>query len=158
MPRGGKRIGAGRKPKPKDGNAIARVLAHRSMPAGLTQPPTTNGPLEVEEFDAPDSLSADAMAIWLKQSPHAFRHGTLKRSTAMAFERYCELAVLERNEAKGSGVIGANHRGILKEIRAYEVHFRLIADGKPVVEPVPASPAVDEDEAFFGGPRAVNRR
>jgi hypothetical protein len=116
-------------------------------------PPTTNGPIEVEEFDAPDSLSAEARSVWLKQSPHAFKNGTLKRSTAMSFERYCEVVVLERNEARSSGMGGANHRGLLRQINAYELQFMLTPAGKPVIEPVAAKVVVDEDEAFFGGGR-----
>lgn len=145
MPRGGRRCGAGRKPK-------ARVLNH---PSSMV-PPSTNGPMEVEEFDAPDSLSADARSVWLKQAPHAFKNGTLKRSTAMSFERYCEIVVLERNEAKSSGMGGANHRGLLKQINSYELQFLLTPAGKPVLEPV--APEQDEDDAFFGGPRVVSGR
>lgn len=150
MPRGGKRVGAGRKPKPKTGQP-ARVLTHPSAP--LT-PPTTNGPIEVEEFDAPDSLSADARHVWLKQSPHAFKNGTLKRGSAMSFERYCEIVVLERNEAKSSGVGGANHRGLMREVRALELQFMLTPAGKPMIEPVVKGDIVDEDDAFFGAPNA----
>jgi hypothetical protein len=79
---------------------------------------------------------------------------TLTRATALAFERYCKVAVLERNEAKSSGVGGSNHRGLLKQINAYELQFMLVPCGKPLPE---AAPAVteDEDEAFFGGPRGI---
>src|SRR5687767_10536912 len=105
MPRGGRRPGAGRKPKPRPDGLPARVLAHPSVP------PTTNEPSPIEEFDAPDALMADERAVWLKQAPHAFKQRTLTRASAMAFERYCQTVVLERNEAKSSGVGGANHRG-----------------------------------------------
>jgi hypothetical protein len=126
MPRGGRRPGAGRKPKA----LTARVLTHPSVP-----PPTTNLPSPVEEFDAPDDLAADERAVWLNQAPHAFKRGTLTRGTAMAFERYCKVVVLERNEAKSSGIGGANHRGLLKQINAYELQFLLIPNGRPMVEP-----------------------
>ena len=151
MPRGGRRPGAGRKPKPKPINEMqARVLVHPSAP------PTTNAvPLPpIEEFDAPDDLTMEERNVWLKQAPHAFRARTLTRGTAMAFERYCKVVVLERNEAKSSGVGGANHRGLLKQINAFELQFCLVANGRPMAE---AAPVVvqDEDEAFFGGPRGV---
>jgi hypothetical protein len=149
MPRGGRRVGAGRKPKPKLGSP-ARVLTHPSAPV---VPPSTNGPVEVEEFDAPDDLAMEERAVWLKQSPHAFKAGTLKRSTALSFERYCKIVVLERNEAKSSGVGGANHRGLLRQINAYELQFMLTPMGKPVIEPVAAHPAQDADDAFFGESR-----
>jgi hypothetical protein len=148
MPWGGKRVGAGRKPKPKppasDG---ARVLAHPSAPA-LPPPPTTNGAPEVEEFDAPDSLTMEERAVWLKQAPHAFRAGTLTRGTALAFERYCRIVVLEQNEAKSSGMGGSNHRGLLRQINAYELQFMLIPCGKPLAQPA-APQAQDQDDAFF---------
>lgn len=150
MAKGGRRIGAGRKPKQfKDG---ARVLAHPSVP----NLPTTNGPIEVEEFDAPDDLGHDERAVWLKQATHAFKSGTLTRATALSFERYCRIVVLERNEAKSSGVGGSNHRGLLRQINSYELQFMLTPAGKPVVE----APAlqVDDDDAFFGGPRVAGSR
>jgi hypothetical protein len=102
----------------------------------------------VEEFDAPDDLTAEELAVWMKQAPHAFANRTLTKATAMAFERYCKVAVLERNEAKSSGVGGSNHRGLLKQINTYELQFNLTPCGKPM--PEVEKPAQDEDEAFFG--------
>lgn len=109
------------------------MLAHPSVPA----PPTTNPVSPVEEFDAPDDLTKEERDVWLKQAPHAFRNGTLVRATAMAFERYCQVAVLERNEAKSSGMGGANHRGLLKAVREYERDFSLNPHGRPM----PQAPA-----------------
>lgn len=145
MPRGGRRIGAGRKPKVRPSGDVTR--------GPWPSVPTTNPPSPIEEFDAPDDLTAEERSVWLKQAPHAFRNRTLTRTTALAFERYCKVVVLERNEAKSSAVSGANHRGLLKEVRAYEQHFMLIPIGKPVIEPA-IVPVQDADEAFFGGPRA----
>lgn len=142
MARGGRRIGAGRKPK----NPAARLLQH---PSSTVVPPTTNEPSPVEEFDAPNDLAAEERAVWLKQSPHAFANGTLTRASAMSFERYCRVVVLERNEAKSSAMGGPNHRGLLKELRSLELGFMLTAAGKAM--PANAKPAaVDEDDAFFG--------
>lgn len=150
MPRGGRRPGAGRKPKPKTGNELARVLKHPSAP-----PPTTNDLPPVEEFDAPNDLDLDARNVWLKQAPHAFANRTLTKGTALAFERYCKLVVMERNEAKSTGAGGANHRGMLKQINSLELQFMLVPNGRPMAEP-PAAPKQDEDDAFFsGGPRVV---
>jgi hypothetical protein len=125
MPRGGRRAGAGR--KPKNAETVARVLSHPSAP-----PPTTNGPIEVEEFDAPDDLALEERAVWLKQAPFAFKNGTLTRASALSFERYCKVVVMERNEGKSSGVGGANHRGLLKQINSYELQFMLTPAGKPM--------------------------
>src|SRR5262245_38288306 len=130
MPRGGKRIGAGRKPK-------AKVLPHPSS-AGL--PPTTNDLPPIEEFDCPNSLLLpEERAVWMQQAPHAFKNRTLTRASAMAFERYCRLVVAERNEAKSSAASGSNHRGLIKQVNALELQFMLTAAGKPMIEPAPAA-------------------
>lgn len=148
MGRGGRRIGAGRKPQ----NKTAKLLQHPSVPV-----PTTNDPSPIEEFDAPNDLAADERGVWLKQAPHAFASRTLTRATALAFERYCKVVVLERNEAKSSGVGGANHRGLLKQINAFELQFMLAPCGKAM--PVVDQPVghVDQDDAFFGGVSAGSR-
>lgn len=130
MPRGGRRPGAGRKPKPRDGSQLAaRVLAH---PASAFTVPTTNESSPIEEFDAPNDLTADERVIWLKQAPHAFRHRTLTRASAMAFERYCKLVVMERDEAKSSGKGGPKHIGMLKELNRLELQFLLTPNGRPM--------------------------
>lgn len=158
MPRGGRRPGSGRKPKPKGANEIARVLPHPSAPpASLV--PTTNGPSVIEEFDAPNDLSMEERQVWLAQAPHAFRNRTLTRATALSFERYCRVVAQERNEAKSSAVGGANHRGLLRQINAYELQFMLTPCGKPMVDG-PAAPQLmpDDDDAFFGGPNVLGGR
>jgi len=132
---GGKRRGSGRKPKPKPQADTARVLAHPSVP-----PSTTAEPPPVEEFDAPDSLSMDERRVWLLQAPHAFANRTLTKATAMSFERYCKVVVLEQHEAKSSGMGGSNHRGLLKQIHAYEHDFLLTPSGKAMADaPKPAA-------------------
>jgi hypothetical protein len=151
MPRGGRREGAGRKPKrPSDKQLGVRPVTTRTV-----APPSTNGVSPIEEFDAPDDLTADERAVWLKQAPHAFKNGTLTRGTALSFERYCKVVVLERNEAKSSGMGGANHRGLLKQINSYELQFMLTPCGKPLVAASAPAAVEDEDEMFFGGPRGV---
>lgn len=126
---GGARPGSGRKPGQK---TAARVLSHPSVP------PTTNPPSPVEEFDSPDDLDREARAVWLKQAPHAFAHGTLTRASALSFERYCKLVVLERKEAESSALNGPNHRGLIKQINTLELQFQLAPCGKPLPVPVPA--------------------
>ncbi len=127
--------------------ASASVLQHPSVPAKPAVP-TTNSVSPIEEFDAPDDLMADERAVWLKQAPHAFASRTLTKASALAFERYCKVVVLERNEARSSGVGGSNHRGLLKQINAYELQFMLAPAGKPMIEPVAV--VQDADDAFFG--------
>src|SRR5690349_19040174 len=127
---GGRRHGSGRKPKRK---GLAPVLNHPSVP-------TTNEPSPIEEFEAPDDLAADERAVWLKQAPHAFAARTLTRGTALSFERYCKVVVLERKESESSGRGGSNHRGLLKQINAYELQFMLTPSGKPLFDAKPAVP------------------
>lgn len=149
MPRGGRRIGAGRKRKLPGVSA-----ADMRRATGQTRPPTTNSPSPIEEFDAPDDLTMEERAVWLKQAPHAFKNRTLTRATALSFERYCKVVVLERHEAKSSGMGGNNHRGLLKQINMYELQFMLTPCGKPMAE-LAVEPQQDEDEVFFGGPIGV---
>lgn len=129
MARGGRRVGAGRKPKPKEGpnhhQEPARVLAHPSVP-------TTNDLPEVEEFDAPNDLSMEERKVWMRQAPFAFQNRTLTRESALSFERYCKVVVMEQHEALSSAKGGANHRGLLKQINAYELQFLLTPAGKPM--------------------------
>ena len=144
---GGKRVGAGRKPKQKE---TARVLNHPSS----TPSPTTNGEPPVEEFDCPNSL-LDPMerAVWMTQAPHAFKNRTLTKATALSFERYCRLVVAERHEGLSSGRNATNHRGLIKQINSLELQFMLAPAGKPMIDPTPVQQQ-DADDAFFGGPHA----
>lgn len=121
MAHGGRRPGAGRKPK------RARVL---TLPSVATSEPAAEEP--IEEFDASNSLTFDERQVWMQQAPLAFRNRTLTRSSALAFERYCKVVVMERNEAKSSGVGRPNHRGLLKQINAYELQFMLTPNGRPM--------------------------
>lgn len=126
MPRGGRRIGSGRKPKPKLEFGSATVLQHPSVPS------TNYPPAVVEEFDAPDALTAEERKVWMQQAPFAFKNGTLTRASALSFERYCRVVVMEQKESESSGRGGPNHRGMLKQVDAYELHFMLTPAGKPM--------------------------
>lgn len=126
---GGKRVGAGRKPKMK-------VVPPSKHPVTAPKVPSTNsdagGSDPIEEFDAPDDLSADERKVWLKLAPHAFKRHTLTRATAMSFEMLCRNIVIERTLAKDvEQVGGANHRGIIQRIDAELLRFDLSPNGKP---------------------------
>lgn len=112
---------------------MGRVIQHPSVP-------TTNPASPIEEFDAPNDLGVDERHVWLKQAPFAFANRTLTRSTALAFERYCRLVVMERKESESSGRGGANHRGLLKQINALELQFILTAAGRAMPDAAPAAP------------------
>jgi len=143
MARGGKRIGAGRKPTRRPQSTLVRHPSWLPAPAPPPLPP-------IEEFEPPPELEAEARTVWLTQAPHAFRQRTLTPVSAMAFARYCQIVVLERNERKSSAVGGANHRGLLRQINAYELQFLLIAAGKPMIQPAtPSASGRDLNEDFF---------
>jgi hypothetical protein len=119
-------------------------------------PPPKVPTAETERFEAPEHLDKEERDVWNQQAPHAFAYGTLTRATMLAFVRYCQVVVLEQHESKSSGKGGANHRGILRQINAYELQFMLTPCGKPVpLAPGAVSAAQDEDDEFFGGPRAI---
>lgn len=140
---GGRRPGAGAKPKSKRARALSGVPAHRNVvahPSVPVSPPSTNSDQApaVDEFAAPDSLNAEERAVWLRQAPFAFKNGTLTRATAMSFERYCRMVVLERSFSTAD----SDHRGLLQRINAVELQFLLTPCGKAMAEPEqPAKPA-----------------
>lgn len=161
MPRGGPRVGAGRKRKwPRD--AEGRVIRHPSsavmrgvvppeapltVPAGQYLPPTV-------AVEAPEDLSEAARAVWDRQAPHALAVLTLTPATAFSFARYCAVVAAEQDEAKSTARGGANHRGLLKQIESYEQRFLLTAMGRPMAAPAAPEQAENEDEEFFGTGRA----
>lgn len=148
---GGKRIGAGRKrkrPRP------AEVYPH---PSSAHLPPPLEPGDPVEPFEPSAELTPEARAVWDRQAPHAFKIGTLTRASAYAFERYCYVSALEARAAREHAG-GPDHRGVLKLLQAYEVHFALIPSGRAMADApkVQTAPTVDPNDAFFGG--ASDRR
>lgn len=64
--------------------------------------------------------------MWDQQAPFAWQSRTLTRGSALAFARYCRIVVLERRLARSKRERGGpNHRGVLKQLNAYEVQFLL---------------------------------
>ncbi len=157
MPRGGRRIGSGRKPDPnsvrsrrrrqQSGLVLLHSSASRHVPAAPLEPPP--------QLEIPASLSAEAQKVWQRQAPFALANRTLSATSAVAFERYCELVVLEMRESKSSGVGGPNHRGLLRQINALELQFMLTPAGRPLTSTTDGAatgkPSADDD---FFEPRA----
>jgi hypothetical protein len=116
---GGRRRGAGRKPKTAaerfiDGNAghRGRILSHPSAPAAPD-------PVVVDEFDAPNDLTVDERNVWVKLAPFAFKNGTLTKASSLAFCRLCAHIVLEKRYAGSvQEAGGANHRGLIQKVDA----------------------------------------
>lgn len=154
MARGGRRPGAGRKPKSAaeralDGNAghRGRVLTHPTASTYVPPPP----PPVLDEADAPNDLSFDERTVWLELAPHAIANGTLTDATALSFRILCRNIVLERAFASSVNDKGsANHRGMLQRVDAELLRFNLSPCGKPVAEPL-SKPAADPREAKYFG-------
>lgn len=155
---GGRRPGAGRKPKSAelralDGNAghrrPATVVAHPSAPA---EPPPPSLP-KLDEADAPDELTFEERQVWLELAPHAMKNGTLTTATALGFRMLCRNVALEKQYARSVNDRGtANHRGLIQRIDAELLRFNLAPCGKPLASPEAAKPAVDPMRAkYFGG-------
>jgi hypothetical protein len=157
---GGRRPGAGRKPKSAelrvlDGNASHRkrkaadVVQHPSAP---TEPPPPALP-KLDEADAPNELDFEERAVWLELAPHAIANGTLTTATALGFRMLCRNVALEKQYARSVNDRGtANHRGLIQRIDAELLRFNLAPCGKPVGQPETAKPAVDPMKAkYFGG-------
>lgn len=158
---GGRRAGAGRKPKSLAERALdggaghrqVRVLAHPSAPALPAAPvqPT------VDEADAPDGLTFDERKVWLALAPHAMASGTLTPASAMAFQLLCKNWVLmERYAASVQDAGSANHRGLIQRVQADLTAFNIRPCGKPMTGAVSsAAPAEDPRKAkYLAGRRA----
>ncbi len=120
MARGGRRPGAGR--KPKNGGILLRHPA-----AGAVQVPVPPAPVL-----PPAGLDPEALEVWKERAPYAIARQTLDQSSAPGFARYCELVVLERHEAKSSGRGGSNHRGILNLLKDAERSYSTWPIGRPM--------------------------
>ncbi len=152
MPRGGARVGAGRKPKtprkpPKTGALVAfdggRVGGDGETPPALSGEP-------------PETLPADEQAFWRAYAPLAIAAGTLTPQTAGSFRLLCELdaekratketmdrdgrtyikvtvdgAGQEHQELKAHPLTSA-YRQLAQRVEALMARFLLAPFGKPV--------------------------
>lgn len=151
MPKGGKRPGAGRKPKSAleiavDGNAghRARVFAHPSAP------PVVLEPAPIEEWDAPNDLTTDERNIWLLLAPHAFKARTLTKATELAFKLLCRNVLLER-ELRASVLDRGRtaHQGLIAKVDAELLRFNLAPCGKPMYEAKPVETPANPLEKYL---------
>lgn len=134
---GGRRAGAGAKPKTALEHAITGDAGRRGRV--LNHPSSSDAPatalVEVEEFDAPDDLTMEQRHVWLKLAPHAFKARTLTRATELAFSMLCRNIALEKRYAESVTDQGsANHRGLIQRIDAELSAFNLRPAGKPIFE------------------------
>jgi hypothetical protein len=161
MPRGGKRVGAGR--PPKDGT-LALVHGSRdrgTRPAGVASaapPAASSAPV-----GEPEGLPDDQRAVWASLAPHAHAQGTLTAETALAFRDLCEAIVVKRSllaiiqvdgytiqkvtvqtDEKGGALqnvepkahpLLSQFRGLMQRVETGMARFRLTPDGKEHVAP-----------------------
>src|SRR5262245_58675240 len=106
MPRGGARVGAGRKPKERP---LAALHGHRDRPL-VDPPPAVDTP--PEPVEPPATVTGLTLKVWLELAPYALAERTLSPKTAAAFELLCRAIVLERKLGRGRDRGGSNHRGM----------------------------------------------
>jgi len=143
MARGGKRPGAGRKPKSDAERAIDGNAGHRQKVVAHPSVPAIPEPVPVEEFDAPNDLAMDERHVWMELAPHAFAARTLTKATALAFRMLCRNVVLERDMRASVLDRGrAAHQGLIAKVDAELSRFSLNPCGKPMYQGAPrAAPA-----------------
>ena len=139
---GGRRPGAGRKPKSSLIRAVTGHPGHRGRV--LSHPSAGHVPVvaPVDEFDAPSDLTTDERNVWVELAPFAFANRTLTRATSFAFRLLCRNVVLERSYASSiADKGGPNHRGLIQRIDAELLAFNLRPCGKAMYEAAPEAPA-----------------
>lgn len=156
---GGRRVGAGAKPKDAtlgalSGSRRTRVRGQKqnqknqNVPVGdvasaseQAAPPTTTA----VPIPPPASLTLESLAVWQELAPLAFQEGTLSESTALALRDLCEAIVLKRKllqqaedegyvVAAGDGVkahpLLSQFRGLMQRVEAGLTRFKLAPLGK----------------------------
>ncbi len=140
MPRGGRRVGAGRKPKTKPAVVLGMDGA-RLMPVDV--------PVSVPEVDAidlaipPEDLTEAQRACWVRYAPAALEQLTLVSSTVAGFRELCErFAIKQHLAAKIEKVGPASKKAepllrhyvkLAQRVEASLKEFKLTAFGKPVL-------------------------
>ena len=128
---GGRRPGAGRKPKSGLERAVTGNPGHRGRV--LAYPASSEMPVvaAIEVFDAPVDLTPEERGIWDELAPEAFASRTLTKATRLSFRLLCRNLVLERGLATDpKEVCGPNHRGMLQRVDAELLRFNLAPCGK----------------------------
>lgn len=164
MPRGGPRIGAGRKPKSwkerqgkvvgMDGNPFARP------PASSSPPPADAGDL----LEPPDGMTTKQAALWRQLAPYAIAQQTLVAATRAGFRELVEQMTLKAAIAEDIEKIGAAHPGSGDNLRHYAklaqrvdatlARFRLTGSGKPEAAAARPKAAANPFAAMAAGGKA----
>lgn len=159
---GGRRPGAGRKPKDAATGALlgsrrAKARAKQferkaAVPAVAAPGVTTSAAApDVAIPTPPGNLTLDELAVWNELAPLAEREGTLTDSTRMALRDLCEAIVLKRRllrvvddegvtifnlqGAKAAHPLLTQFRGLMQRVEAGMLRFKLAPIGKEILQP-----------------------
>ena len=138
MARGGKRPGAGRKPKESHLRILDGGASHRSArkaPESAAVSDTAIAEPSIDAIAVPAYLNEpDAIAVWSELAPLAHDARTLTKATARSFSMLCRLVPLEIKLASLAAG-GPEHRGVFQRVNALMLQFNLTPCGKALYEP-----------------------
>lgn len=153
MPRGGFRVGAGRKKEPKSGVVLGmdgnrRVGAPVSVPAA----PALTDEEQASLLEPPADLKSErARGFWTFAAPHAIRQRTLTQAEVPGFRQLCtQWAFIEdlvvRLDLLGPATKDADaamksYVRLSQRLDASLARFKLTAFGKPAVAEKPKAAA-----------------
>lgn len=154
MPRGGFRVGAGRKPRGDKGVVIGMDGQRRpSVAASVALGPAPEDAAAHPLVTPPEGLPDGQQPIWRGLAPHAIAQATLVPATVRGFRELCELVLLKQQIADAIVAAGAATSGMDALLRHYTklsqrldavlARYRLTAAGKPestAAKPKKASP------------------
>lgn len=145
---GGRRPGAGAKPKSARDRAISGVPAHRGRV--LAHLPAA-APAPVEVFDAPADLLPAERVIWVALAPFACEQRTLTKATSLAFRLLCRNIVIENEMALAADARGgSDHRGMIQRVETGMLRFNVSPCGKALYEaPLTSAASVNPLEKFL---------
>lgn len=135
MPKGGLRIGAGRKPN------VPKVVGMDGKPHAAPLGPSLEVAAASPLADPPAGMREAEALVWKALAPLAIAQQTLVVATARGFRELCEQAVMKQQIADAIAGVGAATSGMDALLRHYAklaqrldqslARFRLTASGKP---------------------------
>ncbi len=150
MPRGGRRVGAGRKPALQPSGIVLGMNGQRRQ-ASTPTAPAVSGDEREALLQAPDDLPELARHCWLTYAGHAVAERTLTPATAAGFRQCCQqwayVAEIDaRIQHLGAATQDAQpylmqYIRLSQRLDASLARFKLTAFGKPVTtdKPKPAA-------------------
>jgi hypothetical protein len=145
MPWGGRRPGAGAKPKSQRQREISGVPAHRRKVVAHPSVPDQAGERSaLPTVVIPDGMTPEEQKVWDQDAPFALENGTLTPATARTFRRYCQSVVIAWELALDPGRRGgSDHRGMIQRADTEALSFnlapcgkRMVSEGQPAAAPV----------------------